>query len=1397
MAVSVLLTLTLPSKAANVALGKPAYATYNQATQANVNDNSLTTTWDNNGSFSAPNDSVWIDLGAPTPIKSVRMYWNGEPLDFNVDVATTVDNDINSTGYGTGDWTTVYTRSSIDPRPGSPDLIDLSSQNLTYRYVRINGMSGASAGSLVWGITEFQIFNTVLPTVSGTVKYAGSPVPNAVVTLVGPAGPLSSTATTTSNASGVYSFVGVLDGSYTLSAYAPGKYALVTMPLTVGTSNITQDIVFTATATNSTAILPGFSRDMVTPIGTTNADASTTTAFPAEEWPGPAAGGIWDTSTTPPTGLTLGASLPKTLKFALGPIETGKNNALNIQNAVIPFAPAHYSTIYILQTAMDGAVTTSAVLNYADGTSTEVLTPSGSPDWYVSRGDAAPPVTPSEAEIIAFQTDGTIDVTVGGALNANPFLVFARAVPVDSTKVLKNITFSGQTVGQNTLSKAYILGWSADSVDTPAAYGSVSGTLKGSNGSPLSGAIAQFMAYRQVTDATGTYKFNSLPAGTWTVTASKPASYAPVSKDITLTDGQNGVLDFQFTTGITVVATGLGSPSVDLVSSDANYADFFATGWMPGREYYPTGMYSPDANGNDPNGKYEVAPGAPGGLKFNFVDYGDSPVPPGQPGYPVGGTPNVQLGTGGTFLAPPAKISAAYFAVVGAEGATNVAATLTYTDGTKVTKVKSVSDWFGSPTTDEMPYIIMRGRHSTTGESNAGASIRLNVLPFEVDTTKTLKQIDFFRASNYRVYPLIFAVAWETDPGTPVPDPVDVTVHTTPGAIVTLGPYSIRADASGNALFRGLPVGLSLGLGAYVPGQTKQVRNETFVVPSTNSTVELPIPASAPVFVPLPLYYDYDCIAMPDMPGDFKHGADNDRGFAGEEMGASGSTVTVAGVPYVLPHYETFYNNTQRPDGQVWKVIPGHYSSLNMVLTGIGPGGDHTEPDVVYLNYADGSREMVTYGVVDWVQNWSNTDASNLRLMWRSVNPGASSPFHAANRRNQNDDQLLEISFVPQIIPINAGKVLTSIEFTPMAGQMSQHDGEILCATLEANEPISGGTITGRVIGQPLGAAAPGPLGGVGRPVQVILDDAHAAYTAADGTFTIPNAPLGAGTLKVIAYGTGILTKTFPVTVTANTNVGDLNIGAGVTQVSVILGPANVSKGLEQVDAKPTPYGVNLSFARTSAGTVGGKSARTSITDSGRNDIYFRVDPGWLFRGLIGNQGLDITTLGTASQKIAPHVYMLVEYYDNGTNSITSNYNKMETAVHTGFNVTSIRLTNQRAAGPSFTKTGTNSWKTTVLDFDPASNAFGAYKGVHLKTDFRLVASPTATGFQPTSIHSVVLSLNSNPVPPVTAQDILTVVGGLKAAPDKTTDAAAFAAYDVNGDGKVTVADAVAAAKAG
>ena len=388
---------------------------------------------------------------------------------------------------------------------------------------------------------------------------------------------------------------------------------------------------------------------------------------------------------------------------------------------------------------------------------------------------------------------------------------------------------------------------------------------------------------------------------------------------------------------------------------------------------------------------------------------------------------------------------------------------------------------------------------------------------------------------------------------------------------------------------------------------------------------------------------------------------------------------------------------------------------------------------------------------------------------------------------------------LPNVLPINAGKVLTSFKLLPVI--LNNDEQQIFSVTLEANDLTAGGsgTVSGTVTGTPMGGSA-GPIA----RAMVSIDPMHGAYTDASGNFTLTNVPTGARTLTVLPYGTGITTKTFPITVAAGTNnAGTLNVGASQTQITAILGATNAENGLHQVEGNITPYGYTIGDSPTTAVTIGGKSARETLNNG--TYLYFQVDNGWLYKGMQGANGLTVANAGTSSQtitKLAPDIYITIQYFDRGTDTWRIQYNTEEKNSAGGFD--STRMTNAYNNGPNgigtggqsyVTKTGTNTWKTFTYHLDPAvaGTAFGAYDGQNLFADFRI--SGRGDGLSE-DIHSVVISTTPNIAPIPSAGDALRIAGGLAASPTPATDPN-FTALDVNGDGKITILDAVKLAKTG
>lgn len=1463
--VGALLGFASTAPAANIALSKPAFASFNNATAANVTDGSLTTEWNDNGGVTPPNDFIGIDLGAEVKPLFARIFWNAnQPKGFSIDVATTVDltNPDTNFNYGQGDWQTAYYRSSADAQPGSPDLIQLelpatSDGHTGWRYIRIQGVEPPSTSVLSWGVREFQVLDAPLPMISGVTKTTSGPMGNVTVRLIGPAGaPLSKA--TTSDANGAFSFTGLDAGDYTLAAYAPGQYAPATASVTVGTANVTQDLTFSSPAYNFTAGLPVYDRDFIATSGSP-ADQNAQTngkALPADELP--PGNAVWTTNTALPGGGAIGENMPGTLKFFFPPTANGQNNVINAAKSTLLLSPAHYAAVYLLQVAGDAPAYATATFNYTDGTSAPVLTSSGSSSYRFTAGNADTSngqgePTPGEDETIAFTVDKLYSTDSKNPVQALPFNVYMRTLYPDPTKTLASISFGDYVSGAGSTfqSKGLILGYSADALETPPALGSISGKAT-YNGQPVKDVQIDLSSYFVLTDANGNYSIPNVPAGTYTLTGFQPAGFAPITVSATVSPGQNltGV-DFNFTKAVVIVPMALSGPNVDSVSSDANRSDAFLTGSALGREYFPTGLYSPGTVPNPPADpglgmpfwEVSTAPGVPARLPFNFVDYGDTPIQVGQPGYPAGGTPNSVLPSGAVFLPPQGvKIYNVYFAEYGIYGPINVNATMHYTDGTSESIVRSAGDWFGTTTADELSYLFMHGRHKIDvipgQEQNTGATIKLNVLPFPVNPDKTLKDVTFYSnlwdpGSNRQKLVFFLAVSWEVGQAPAAASDLKVTVtnaDSTPaaGAIVSAGPFNGRADASGVVLFRDLPAGVKLNVSAYKSGITKAATQANFTVPigqtgANAATVNLTLPGSAPIFVPLTIAWDYDMIATADQPGDYRGASNGDRAFKAENLPQptvlSGQPVMAAGVPFYMPRTATGYSNVLRQNGQTINVAPGHYSAINLAAAGMGLGGNNTLMYPIVLNYDDGTSQVSQLAVADWSKNFTAPDTTNQRIYFRQT---LTTAFVSAGRYGATSDDAANVGFLPVTVPVDASKNLVSFTLAHMPQGIDRNDCSILGITLEANDTTATGTVTGKVVGKPAGATTSGPLA----RTMVKWDAGHAIYTDDSGNFTLNNVPLGPGTLTVTAEGSGILTKSFPVTVTASTNAGTLDLGAAVSQVSVLLGANNVSNGLKQVEGYPAPFiydqnrkdfQYTVPDSGTRVVTIGGKTAR----ETGYNNtyMYFQVDNGWLFRGRMGSIGLDTSTFavnnGKFTGKLAPHLWMQVTYFDRGTDVFQVQFNHMRGQVHTGNLPTYDMLDGYRgyqiAKGDGtsqsydFPKTGTNTWKTVVFEFDPqpadltkmAENAFGAYGGQNLSADFRIDAR-SGTGTPPEDIASVILSTTPNfSSPPGSASDALRIIGGLQTA---TTDD--VAALDVTGpagtpDGKITLQDAVALARQG
>lgn len=1408
----------LTARAANLAAGKLAFASYNNPvsgngtdTTANLTDNNFGTAWTDVGSVSAPTDQAGVDLGAVTAFRYARFNWTTDhPTAFTIEVADTVDTDPSSFGYGTGDWAVIYTRTA-DPAGFNVanDFIDLGAQN--HRFVRVNATASSST-AFTWGINEFQVLD-LAPAITGIAQFGATPVGDTIVQLDGPSavagGPPTVVQNIKTDASGAFNFIGLYDGTYLLVGIPAGKYAPVQATVVVsGGTPITQNLTCTTPVVNSaatTAPLPGYLQDDIGNVGESNAGSATSNGYilPSDELPAqPTGDAIWNTGDANgglPASATagIGAKVPAGLHFWFPPYASGKNNVLTPANATLPVPNAHYTAIYIVQGASGttgGNYDCFAYLNYTDGTVQPITTIAGTTTYHITDGTQ----TQNEDEFNAFTVDKRILAVNGTATpetNTPPaFRVFLRFILTDSTKVLKSVTFGPGFAGNSTTVSGFIYAWSGDvlATDTIPAVGSISGTIKApvsEGGGPVTSAVVDLFSYRAITDATGKYSFRGLPADTYSVSALKPANYPLTTVSHALAAGANDTVDIQFPYPVPVISDPLTSPNLDEISTDdpahaadaANpgfFGDFSATGYALGSEYMPHGKYSPNSVSDplpDPthhNGSsftnWQATTGAPGALSFDFGDpTKDSPVIPGTAGFPLGGVPNTVCIHDFELLAPQTNILNCYLAITGLDGAINLRATLHYADGTSEVKPVQVSDWYQPPSSNEYSYVTMHGRHtSNTGRTPywedgvggtgtppaAAANIFIKALVIPCNSAKILHDITFDHGDQQQKYPIVTAISWETSTPQPVSSDIRVTVtksDSTPaaGAWIVMGPYSTQCDATGVGVFKGVPANQTVDLGAFLYGQSKQARVSGHLVPvgmkmPTPDDVAITLPADAPVFVQLPLAYDYDMISMSDMVGDYKGAAGNDAGYNGDLMPPSNTIVQdsrTAGIPILMPMKETYYNNCVRMNGQTWNVTPGHYSALTFLVTGQGVGSfPNAFYDHMTMNYTDGTSEQVQTAHQDWVGNWAAPGTTTPKnLFYRALPPADPTAltyvgFNIRSRRNCSaDEQRAENSsaaWAQQMLPINAGKVLKSITLNYMFSGIGTNDFSILAATLEANDVQPEATVTGTVVGQPIGETASGPL----NQAMVVVDDSHMAYTAADGTFTVPHVAPGTYNVKVIPVGQGILTKTVSATFAAGANsMGTIDTGTAVRYIYAVIGPTNQEKGLHLVQGVYNGYVtdsnrpnnlVNVTDSLVSPIVIGGKAGMQSRVDNVTNAgdyFYFQVDKGWLYHGRIGDpgtvpatdingiltapgraargEGMDLSTFipnttyptggasGITGWKPGPHVYITVEYYDNAkagqTNaSLGLNYDRMEGWQHSS---TSTNWVTSLGTGPA------------------------------------------------------------------------------------------------------------------
>jgi hypothetical protein len=152
--------------------------------------------------------------------------------------------------------------------------------------------------------------------------------------------------------------------------------------------------------------------------------------------------------------------------------------------------------------------------------------------------------------------------------------------------------------------------------------------------------------------------------------------------------------------------------------------------------------------------------------------------------------------------------------------------------------------------------------------------------------------------------------------------------------------------------------------------------------------------------------------------------------------------------------------------------------------------------------------------------------------------------------------------------------------------------------------------------------------------------------------------------------------------------------------VGTVLGGTNANYGLAQVDYSAS------GGAATTAGAVGGLTARTTVVDStdGKNNMYFNID----------NSVASTSSYGAT---------ITVSYYDAGSGSISLQYDKGPSDPNHSAGIIAL--------------TGSNTWKTATITVS------GAYFGGDepANSDFRLESDQSIT------VHSIAVSVTGPAVP--------------------------------------------------
>jgi hypothetical protein len=388
-------------------------------------------------------------------------------------------------------------------------------------------------------------------TISGTISGVGGN--GATVSLSGAA-----TATTTANASGVYTFSGVTNGAYTVTPTKAGfLYTPTSQAVTVSGANATANFSSSVQTFTITGTISGSGGNGAT-VSLGGAATATTTANTS---------GVYSFS-VPNGSFTV---TPTKAGFVFTPASSAVT--VNGANATANFGSTQ---VFTISGTISGPGGSGATVNLT-GAATATVTANASGLYSFSVPNGSYTVTPTKAGFVF--TPASSAVTVNGA---NATANFGSAQIFTITGTISGAGGSGATVKLTGATTATVIanasgGYSFSVVNgsytvTPTKAGfaftpanqaitvnganktanfssaptfTISGTISGIGASGATVKLTGAATATVTTNSSGVYTFTGVTAGSYTVTPSKPlVIFLPGSKSTTVTSGNVTGINF-------------------------------------------------------------------------------------------------------------------------------------------------------------------------------------------------------------------------------------------------------------------------------------------------------------------------------------------------------------------------------------------------------------------------------------------------------------------------------------------------------------------------------------------------------------------------------------------------------------------------------------------------------------------------------------------------------------------------------------------------------------------------------------------------------------------------------------------------------------------------------------